>query len=64
MQSFDFFEASKAEIPCCLKLNFPNLPPLILDGKKRLVRIVSRESYHKKSADFVLKYDNVLNFDM
>ena len=45
-------------------LIFPNMPPLLLDGEKKIIRIVSNDSYYAKNADLVLNYENVHDFDM
>jgi hypothetical protein len=43
---------------------FPQLPPLILDGTKKLIRIVSKDNPYKNNADLVLNYEGIENLDL
>jgi hypothetical protein len=64
MDNFNFEAAKKVELPSCLQLIFSGNSPLLLDGSKKLYKIVSMDSHHKENADLVLNYPNVINFDM
>lgn len=63
-KKFDFKQAFSSELPCQLQVLFPDTKPLVIDGKKKVVRIVSKDSPYKSSADLVLHHEGLSNVDI